>query len=105
MEYHKGKPRGARDVRVDPAHCPGWISGLERLPAPGEHVHTSEGPAVVVKVLGKTGGHGRLLHLAMDDGRREAFFAAAANVMVHPEERIDEERLAALQPIPRRRSP
>ena len=102
MEYHKGKPRGARDVRVDAAEFPGWISGGERLPSPGEHVHTCEGPAVVVRLLGKTGGGGRLLQLAMDDGRREAFFAAAANILVQPEAIIDEERLAALQPSGRR---
>lgn len=81
---HSGPPRGTRDLRVDPTKCPGWISGSERLPVPGERVYTHEGTAVVVRILGKTGAGGRLLELAMDDGRRHAFFAAAANIMVQP---------------------
>ncbi len=82
---YEGPPRGRRDVRVDPDQHPGWISGMERLPSPGERVFTHEGAALVVRVLGKTSGGGRLLELSMDDGRKPAFFAAAANVLVRPE--------------------
>ena len=79
---YTGPPRGMRDVRVDPEKCPGWVTGAVRLPAPGERVYTNEGMALVVRVLGKTSAGGRLLELSMDDGRKPAFFAAAANVMV-----------------------
>lgn len=75
-------PRSTRDVRVDPAQHPGCLNGTERLPSPGERVYTTEGPAVVVRILGRTGSSGRLLELAIEDGRKPAFFAAAANVMV-----------------------
>jgi hypothetical protein len=75
-------PRGIRDLRVDPALCPGSVSGTERLPSPGERVYTHEGTAVVVRLLGRTGSAGRLLELSMDDGRKGSFFASAANVRV-----------------------
>jgi hypothetical protein len=85
MTSYGGKaPRRAEDVRVDPVQHPGWISGADRLPVPGESVLCSEGMAEVVKLLGKT-GNGRLLELKVADGRRAAFFAAAGNVLVAPE--------------------
>lgn len=77
-------PRGIQALRVDPARCPGSVSGVERLPATGERVYTNEGTAVVVRILGRTGSGGRLLELAMDDGRKAPFFASAANVRVAP---------------------
>ena len=82
MAYHSGKPRGIRDVVVDPATQPDWVSGLERLPQRGERVETHEGAGTVVAILGKTASAGRLLEVAMDDGRKHPFFAAAANVLV-----------------------
>ena len=85
MTSYGGKaPRRAEDVRVDPVLHPGWISGTERLPVPGETVLCSEGMAQVVKHLGKT-GNGRLLELKVADGRRAAFFAAAGNILVAPD--------------------
>lgn len=71
-------------LRVDPASCPASVSGDERLPAPGERVYTTEGTAVVVRLLGRTGSGGRLIELAMDDGRKAPFFASAANIRVPP---------------------
>ena len=82
MDGTHRKPRGVRDVRVDRAAHPEWITALDRLPARGERVHTLEGPATVVAILGKTQGGGRLLELAMDDGRKRPYFAAAANILV-----------------------
>jgi hypothetical protein len=79
-----GVRRGTGVWRVDPGRCPGSVSGVERIPAPGERVYTAEGTAVVVRLLGRTGSGGRLLELAMDDGRKAPFFAAAANVRVPP---------------------
>ena len=84
MSSHTGKPRGIRDVLVDPSSQPGWVTALVRLPERGEHVETSEGGATVVAILGKTAASGRLLELSMDDGRTHAFFAAAGNVLVRP---------------------
>ncbi len=81
---HHGKPRGLRDVKVDPDLCPGWVNGAERLPAKGERVFTSEGLGVVVRVCGRT-TRGHLLELSMDDGRRPAFFAETLNILVAPE--------------------
>lgn len=60
------------------------MSGAERLPAAGERVYTNEGTAVVVRILGRTSSGERLLELAMDDGRKAPFFAAAANIRVSP---------------------
>ena len=80
----RGKPRGLRDVLVDPGDCPGWVTGADRLPEEGEQVFTSEGMGVLVRVCGKT-SKGHLLELAMDDGRKHAFFAETLNVMVAPD--------------------
>jgi hypothetical protein len=84
MQNATGGLHGIHALRVDPALYPGSVSGAERLPSPGERVYTNEGPAVVVRVLGRTGSGGRLLELAMDDGRKAPYFASAANVRVPP---------------------
>lgn len=76
--------RTRRSLRVDPAQSPGWIAGSERLPSPGERIHTHEGTGVVVRILHKTGDGGRVLEVSMDDGRKPPFFAATANVRVRP---------------------
>jgi hypothetical protein len=73
-----------RALRVDPDRFPESVSGADKLPVPGERVYTNEGTAVVVRLLGRTGSGGRLLELAMDDGRKAPFFAAAANIRVAP---------------------
>lgn len=39
---------------------------------------------MVVRLLDRTGSGGRLLELAMDDGRKASFFAAAAKLRVPP---------------------
>jgi hypothetical protein len=51
------------------------------MPQVGEYVYCVEGPAEVVKLLGKTGDGSRLLELRFP-GRREPFFAAASNVLL-----------------------
>ncbi len=81
---HRGKPRGIRDVKVNPEDRPGWVTGAERLPNEGERVYTNEGTGVVVRVCGKTSS-GHLLELTMDDGRKLPFFAETLNIMVAPE--------------------
>jgi hypothetical protein len=79
---YDGPPRGVRDLRLNPATRPGWVTGADRLPAPGERVQTIEGTGLVVRIVGRTGADGRLLELSMDDGRKQPFFAAASNILV-----------------------
>ena len=74
-----------QDLRVDSTANPDWVSGLVRVPQPGEQVICAEGRADVVKVLGRTGDGSRLLELALHSGQRAPFFAAASNVLVAPE--------------------
>jgi hypothetical protein len=79
---NRGKPRRTSDVRVDRSNHPDWVTAMDRLPGRGERVHTHEGSATVVAIHGKTSAGGRLIELSMDDGRKHAFFAAAANILV-----------------------
>ena len=76
--------RRHRNLRVDPEQSPGWVPGSERLPEPGERIYTHEGSGIVVRVLNKTADGGRVLEVTMDDGRKQPFFAATANVRVRP---------------------
>ena len=64
---------------------PGWVTGLDRLPAAGEEVYCAAGAGTVIKVLGRTGDGGRLLELKLVEGDGKPFFAAATNVLVPPE--------------------
>jgi hypothetical protein len=84
VSYGGRAPRRAEDVKVDPILRPGWVSAADRLPDPGEEVYCSEGPAELVRVLGKTES-GRLLELRVSDGRKSPFFASAGNVLVSPD--------------------
>ncbi len=90
-------PRTRRNpnLHVDPEQSPGWISGSERVPEPGERIYTHEGTGVVIRLTNKTADGGRVLEVSMDDGRKPPFFAATANVRVRPlvpdEESADEE--------------
>ena len=74
-------------LMVDPVLRPGWITGLERLPEPGEEVYCTQGQAQVVKLLGKTAGSGRLIELKLAD-QRSPFFAAASNILVPPTKQL-----------------
>jgi len=69
---------------MNPAMCPGWVSGEVRLPEPGERVYTTEGPAEVKRMLGKTDSGGRLLELYLLAAPRSPFFASAGNILVAP---------------------
>jgi hypothetical protein len=83
VTYWGRPPRRVEDVVVDPLQRPGWVTGAERLPAPGEEVYCVDGTAEVVRHLGRTSS-GRLLELRVADGRRSPFFATAANILVRP---------------------
>ncbi len=69
-------------LKVDAAAHPGWLTGAQRTPVLGDVVYCTEGMGQVVRVLGRTQDGSRLLELHLADGRREAFFAAASNVLV-----------------------
>lgn len=70
-------------LRVEAPPGPEWISGSDRLPEIGERVRCADGPAEVVRILGRTGDGSRLLELTLADRPRHPFFAAASNVLVH----------------------
>jgi hypothetical protein len=71
-------------LHVDAAARPGWVLGSERDAVVGEVVFTAEGPAEVVRILGKTSTGCRLLELRLEGQPRRAFFAACSNVLVSP---------------------
>lgn len=73
-----------RGLRVDQALWPGWVDASDQLPCIGEEVKCTEGSAVVVRVLGKTGDGSRLIELSLPDRPKHPFFAAASNVLVAP---------------------
>jgi hypothetical protein len=72
------------NLRVDPETRSGWIAASEQMPVAGDEVQCTEGTALVVRVLGKTGDGSRLLELSLPDRPRQPFFAAASNVLVAP---------------------
>jgi len=73
------------DLRINRLEQPGWILATERMPVCGETVQCTDGLAYFVRAVGRTDSGGRLLELRMHDGRRQPFFAAAANVLVTEE--------------------
>jgi hypothetical protein len=73
--------RTTRDsLRISSVEPSGWRAP-ERLPAVGEYVYCTDGPAEVVRLLGKTSDGSRLLELRCPD-RPQPFFAASSNVLV-----------------------
>jgi hypothetical protein len=73
------------ELKVQTTGPEGWPSAAIRLPEPGEQVRCTEGSAEVVRILGRTGDGSRLLELVLPDRPNKPFFAAASNVLVHPE--------------------
>lgn len=74
--------RASREsLRISSVAPTGWSPALERLPSVGERVYCTEGPATVVKVLGRTSDGSRLLELRCD-GQPQAFFAASSNILL-----------------------
>jgi hypothetical protein len=75
--------RVSRDsLRITSVHPPGWQPLAEgALPRAGETVYCTDGPAEVVKLLGRTSDGSRLLELRCSD-RPQPFFASSANVLV-----------------------
>ena len=111
---YTGPPRGVRDLKVDPAKCPGWVNGATRLPAAGERVYTHEGQAVVVRVVGRT-SDGRLSRFCCQSSllSRSASYKAIARrglarsplLLRLPPLAIDRHREASTSQIPLSSSP
>jgi translation initiation factor IF-1 len=70
--------------RIDRSTHPGWLTGAEVEPRPGDCVYCTAGRATVHRVLGKTGNGSRLLELRLPGSPRSSFFAAASNVLLEP---------------------
>jgi len=86
MSNHANSSKRFRpeDVKLTAPEHPDWVSGVERLPAVGERVLCTGGPAEVVRMLGKTGTGARLLELRLVEGKHPPFFVSAANVLLPP---------------------
>jgi|GEM_PF-1092599 len=79
-----------RLLRVDRSARPGWKTGKEQPPDPGQLVYCTEGMAEVVRVVGKTGDGSRLLELRLLEKEAPPFYAAASNVLVKPADEASE---------------
>jgi hypothetical protein len=67
-------------LRISSVEPDGWLP-TERTPSVGEYVYCTDGPAEVVRVLGRTSDGSRLLELRCPD-RPQPFFASSSNVLV-----------------------
>ena len=82
MKSHSDVSKITREsLNVSSVHPPGWAPSEGRVPEIGQFVYCLEGPAKVVRLLGRTGDGGRLLELRCED-RRDPFFASSANVLL-----------------------
>lgn len=70
--------------RIDRSAHPGWLTGAEGEPQPGDGVYCTAGRATIHRVLGKTGNGSRLLELRLPGQPRSSFYAAATNVLLEP---------------------
>ncbi len=69
-------------VRISSTEPPGWQPpATGHVPSEGDTVYCTQGPAEVVRVLGRTSDGSRLLQLRCAD-RSAPFFAASSNILV-----------------------
>lgn len=75
--------RASRDsLRISSFSPPGWRTAPPgHVPNLGEMVYCTDGPAEVVRLLGRTSDGSRLMELRCPD-RTQAFFASSSNVLV-----------------------
>lgn len=74
--------RTSRDsLRISSVEPEGWTPCAGRLPSVGEHVYCTDGPATVVRVLGRTSDGSRLLELRCAN-RTQPFFASSSNILL-----------------------
>lgn len=69
-------------LRIASVEPQGWQSPpTGHVPSVGEYVYCTDGPAEVVRVLGRTSDGSRLLELRCSS-RPQPFFAASSNVLI-----------------------
>jgi hypothetical protein len=74
--------RATRDeLRISSVEPAGWEPSSGRVPKIGDFVYCTDGPARVVKLLGRTSDGSRLLELRCGEGT-PPFFASSANVLL-----------------------
>ena len=75
--------RTPRDsLRISSIDRPGWKPAASgHVPSVGEQVYCTEGPAEVIRLLGRTSDGSRLMELRCGE-RSHAFFASSSNVLV-----------------------
>ena len=74
--------RASREsLRISSVEPTGWEPSLGRVPRVGDVVYCTDGPAKVVKLLGRTSDGSRLLELRCGDESRP-FFASSSNVLL-----------------------
>jgi hypothetical protein len=71
-------------LRISSVDAAGWEPASGRVPKVGDFVYCTDGPARVVKLLGRTSEGHRLLELRCD-GETHPFFASSANVLLRVE--------------------
>lgn len=82
MAQNSNTARVSRDsLRISSVEPAGWCDAGGRVPSVGEYVYCTNGPAEVVRVLGRTSDGSRLLELRCVD-QPQPFFAASSNVLL-----------------------
>jgi hypothetical protein len=68
-------------LRISSVEPRGWQPASGRVPKVGDFVYCTNGPAQVVKLLGRTSDGSRLLQLRCGEDS-QPFFASSSNVLV-----------------------
>ena len=81
MQGNSSSRLRAEDTRISSIESPGWCIVPGLVPEVGARVWCVEGPAEVMKILGRVGDGSRLLELQLPDRPKTPFFASSANVL------------------------
>lgn len=105
MVLHNTSRVPRESLRISSVNPRGWEPSAGRIPIVGECVYCTDGPAEVIRVLGKTSDGSRLLELRCSD-RPQPFFAASSNVLVRVDSRdepvfLDEQDVQSIAGSPR----
>lgn len=71
-------------LHISSIEQPGWEAEPGRVPDVGDHIYCMDGPAEVVRVLGRTSDGSRLLELRCES-RPQPFFASSSNILFRAE--------------------
>lgn len=82
MSEHNTSRTPRDSLRISSVSPPGWKQAeAGHVPDAGEIVYCTDGPAEVIKLLGRTSDGSRLMELRCET-RPQAFFASSSNVLV-----------------------